>query len=159
MKKFVMLLAGVAVLCGVTALAQPKPGGRGPQGGSPVLDPTEEQIARAHHMYGLLVRAIREGEHDAATWPLVTKALADRTTMLQAELNRVSKLEALLTAFQGGDKNAIQAARQDVKTATETVAAAAKTFMEDAGGIRDHLKSEHGAQPGATTTTAPPATK
>jgi hypothetical protein len=157
MRKFVTLIAGVSLLCGMTALAQ----SNAPGGGTSQGNPVDEQIAQAHRMAGILVRAIREGVQDPATWPLVSKALTDRTAMLNAELNRVAMLQALFTAAQGGDRAAIQTARGNLRTATETVAEAAKKFTQDIGAIRIHLQSERGANPGAggTGTAAPQSTK
>ena len=97
---------------------------------------------RAHREAEILHRAILEGVHDPTTLQLLNQALTDRTALLQSDLNRVAQLQALVTAIQGGNRAAIQAAREAVKTATEAVVAKAKTFSEDCRVIREHLQSQ-----------------
>jgi hypothetical protein len=140
MRKLMTMALAVTALCGMTAFAQtaPSPATTSPMPGTP---PEQEHIMRAHRDAELLHRAIMEGMHDPATLQLVTQALTDRTTQLQADLNRVTQLQALVTAIQGGNKAAIQAARETVKTATEAVITDAKTFSEDCRAIREHLQS------------------
>jgi hypothetical protein len=142
MRKLVTTAVGVAVLCGMTAFAQSTPSTT--QSTPPtmgMMNTDQQHIMGAHRDAEFIHRAIMEGAHDPETLQLVSQALTDRTTLLQSELNRVAQLQALVTALQGGDKAAIQAARETLKTATETVVANAKTFAQDCKAIREHLQS------------------
>ena len=140
MRKLMTMVVGVAALCGMTAFADTTPGTAPVTTATTTVVP-DEHIMRAHREAEILHRAIMEGAHDPATLPLLTKALTDRTTLLQSELDRVAKLQALVPAIQGADKAAIKTAREAVKASTETVVASAKTFSEDCKAIREHLKS------------------
>ncbi len=140
MRRLMTMAVAAAALCGMTAFGQtaPSTAPTAPgQGGAS----EQEHIMRAHNDAEILHRAIMEGMHDPTTLQLVTQALTDRTAVLQADLNRVTQLQALVTAIQGGNRAAIQAAREAVKTATEAVVANAKTFSEDCRAIREHLQS------------------
>jgi len=132
MRKLVTAAAAVAVLCGMTALAQ-----------TPTKPPmaSDEHIMMAHGEAELLHRALLESKHDPETLKLLDQALTDRTTMLQAELDRTTKAVAYVKAMRGGDKAAIQETKDALKGSLETVAAAAKTFSADCWAIREHLRS------------------
>jgi predicted nucleic acid-binding Zn-ribbon protein len=88
----------------------------------------------------LIINAIRDAAQNPALVPLLNQALTDRTTLLQSEIARVAQLQALLTAIQGGNKAAIQSAREALRTASETVEANMKTFREDCRAIREHMR-------------------
>ena len=88
----------------------------------------------------LITRAIREAAQNSALVPLVNQALTDRTTLLQSELNRVAQLQALLTAVQGGNKAAIESAREAVRTASQTVETNMRAFREDCTAIREKIR-------------------
>lgn len=138
MRKLATTVVAVAVLCGMTAFAQTSTPattpGENPEGrfrpGGPGGEPEMQLIANA----------IREAAQNPALAPLISQALTDRTALLQAEIARVAQLQALLTAVQGGNKATIPAAREAVKTATETVEANMKTFREDCRAIREHIR-------------------
>ena len=136
MRKLVMTIVGVAALCGMTAFAQTAPT-------TPPTTPAvpEDHAMRAHRESEVLHRALMEGMHDPATLALLTKALTDRTTLLNSQLDHVTKLQAVVTAMQGGDKAAIKTAREAAKSSMETVEANAKILSEDCQAIREHLKS------------------
>ena len=140
MRKLMAMAVAAATLCGMTAFAQTEPSTAttGQMPGAPL---EQMNIMRAHREAELLHRAIMEGMHDPVTLQLVSQALTDRTAELQSEINRVAQLQALVTAIQGGNRAAIQAARAAVRTATETVEANAKTFCEDCRAIWEHLRS------------------
>jgi len=140
MRRLMTMAVAAAVLCGITAFAQttPSPATTAPMPGALT---EQEYIMRAHREAEILHRAILEGMHDPTTLQLVTQALTDRTALLQSDLNRVTQLQAFVTAVQGGDRTAIQAAREAVRTATEAVVARARTFSEDCRAIREHLQS------------------
>jgi hypothetical protein len=100
-----------------------------------------------------------EGAHDQTTLQLVDQALTDRATLLQSELDRVTKLQAVVTAMQAGDKPAIQAARDAAKTSMEAVVASAKIFSQDVRKIREHLRSvQREGRPTPPSSGATPAT-
>lgn len=143
MRRLMMMVAAVGALCGMTAFGQtaPSPATTAPAAAAPAEQ--EQHIWRAHRDFEIIQRALREGMHDAATLQLVSQALTDRTTVLQSELNRVSQLQALVAAIQGGNGAAIREARQAVRTVTETVVANAKKFSEDCRAILEHLQSVH----------------
>ncbi|MGD1000202.1 MAG: hypothetical protein ABSA67_05830 [Candidatus Brocadiia bacterium] len=138
MLKLMTLVVGVAALCGTMAFAQTSapattagenPEGRfrpPPPGGDPEMQ--------------LIINAIRDAAQNPALVPLLNQALTDRTTLLQSEIARVAQLQALLTAIQGGNKAAIQSAREALRTASETVEANMKTFREDCRAIREHMR-------------------
>jgi hypothetical protein len=141
MSRLMAMIAGAAALCGMTAF--------GYTGASTATTATasgepaelEQHIVGAHRDLAIIHRALVEGMHDATTLQLVSQALTDRTTLLQSELNRVSQLQALVTAIQGGNQAAVREARQAVRTATRTVVANAKTFSEDCRASRERLQS------------------
>ena len=141
MRRLMTMVVAVGAMCGMMVFGQtaPSPATTTPAPGGP--SEQEQHIWRAHRDFEIIQRAITEGMHDAVTLQLVSQALTDRTTLLQSELNRVSQLQALVTAIQGGNAAAIREARQAVKTATETVVANAKTFSEDCRAILEHLRT------------------
>jgi hypothetical protein len=161
MRRLMTMVAAVGALCGMTAFGQttPSPATTAPAAAAPAEQ--EQLIWRAHRDFEIIQRALREGMHDATTLQLLSQALTDRTTLLQSELNRVSQLQALVAAIQGGNGPAIREARQAVRTATESVVANARKFSEDCRAILEHLRSLHpegrrqppttGAAPGATS--------
>jgi len=159
MRRLMAMAVAVGALCALTAFAQTE-SGTGTTGQMPGAPPEQTNILRAHRDAEILHRAIMEGMHDPTTLQLVSQALTDRTAVLQAELNRVAQLQALVTAIQGGNRAAIQAARAAVRTATETVEADAKTFSEDCRAIYEHLRSvPHPGRrqpPGSSQPPAPP---
>jgi len=159
MTKLAALVAGVAVLFGMTALAQTTATGGGkPESEQAAWIRGEQQIEQAHHMAAMLHNIVAKAEPDPATRPLMLKAFADRKVMLQTELERVTKLEALHTAVQEADRNAIERARENLKGSNEAVLAAAKAFIADFEAIH-HTLVEHGAKTGAAGTgTAAPET-
>jgi hypothetical protein len=147
MHRLMTMAVGVAALCGMTAFAQPvgtnQPTPRMPRGTlPPPPEPltSDEHILFAHSEAEVLHRALMEGAHDPAMLKLADKALADRATLLQSELDRVTKLRALVTAIQSGDKAALGMAREDVKTSMEAMVANAKIFLQDVNAIREHLR-------------------
>jgi hypothetical protein len=140
MRGLMMIAAGVAALCGMTTLGQTSsPVTTVPGGGMPVEQ--EQHILAAHRDFWIIHRALIEGMHDLTTLQLLSQALTDRTTLLQSELNRVSQLQALVAAIQGGNAAAIRQARQAVRAATETVVANARIFSQACNAIRERLES------------------
>ena len=73
---------------------------------TPPVTASTEHIMWLMREAEMLHRALMEGRHDPATLQLLDQALTDRTTLLQAELDRVAKAQALVTAIQGGDRAA-----------------------------------------------------
>jgi len=145
MRKLATTVVGMAVLCGMTAFAQPA------TTGTPSTTPGENPPPHAWQPrpggepeMDLIHNAIREVEENPALAPLVSQALTDRAALLQSELARITQLQALLTAIQGGDKAAIQAAHEALKTSSETVEANRKTFREACRAIREAMpRREH----------------
>jgi len=149
MRKFAAMVVGVAVFCAAATLAQAQSTSAGTVPPGPG-EKWEEHVGRAHRDAWILQHALMEAKRDPAVLPLVTQALTDRTTLLQAELDHVSKLQAVVTAIQGGDKEAIKTAREAAKASVETVFADAKIFNKDCKAIREQLHLEHpghGGQP------------
>jgi len=149
MRKLVTAAAAVAVLCAMTAFAQ-TPSSR------PMA--SDEHIMMAHGEAELLHRALLESKHDPETLKLLDQALADRTTMLQAELDRTSKAGAYVKAMKSGDKAATDAAKEALKASAQTVLADAKTFSADCMAIREHLQSLEPPHTRPSSAGAPAAT-
>jgi hypothetical protein len=156
MRKLMAAVVGVAALCGMTAFAQTAPSA--PPAAPPTTVSPDEHIMRAHREGQMLQHALMEGIHDPALLPLISKALTDRTTLLQSELDHVAKLQALVTAIQSGDKTAIQTAREAAKASLETVVANAKILSEDCKAIREAMPHrehhERHTTPGSGSTPA-----
>jgi Lhr-like helicase len=141
MSRLMAMIAGAAALCGMTAFGYTGSSTATTATASGETEELEQHAVRTAHEFAIIHRALAEGMHDATTLQLVSQALTDRTTLLESELNRVSKLQALVTAIQGGNRTAIQEARQAVRTATQTVVANANTFSQDCRAIRERLQS------------------
>ncbi len=130
MRKLVTAVAAVAVLCGMTVFAQ-----------TPVQMPAQTptpkpQPPMAHHEHMILAAgefealhmALMESKHDPETLKLVTNALADRKAMLNGELERMQKMEAVVKAMKSEDKAELQQAREALKGTMEELVAKAKAF-------------------------------
>lgn len=137
MRKLVMTVVGVTVLCGMTALAQPE---QAPA--KPPMAP-HEFIMEAHWEAEVLHLALMESKHDPATLKLLHAALQDRTTLLKAELERVEKAKDLVIEMQkpNEDAAAIRQARAAVRAAQQTVVADAKAFSAACKAIRQHINT------------------
>ena len=130
MRKLLASVAGLAVVCGMVALAQETT----PPAGATPATPTERaerraelqrqrmtqavlgemDVSHAQHMDGVLHVLIMQEERNPGIKPMVEKALASRKVVLQAEMDRLPKFQAFIKATHEGNREAIAAGQAGV---------------------------------------------
>jgi hypothetical protein len=166
MKRLLAYVAGLAVVCGMAALAQettppatgtaPAPSERAQRMAELRMQRMTEavmgemDVSRAQHMAGVLHVLVLEEQRNPGIKPMVEKALDSRKVVLQAEMDRLPKFQAFIKATHEGNREAITKARQELGTASQAVETAAKAFVAEVEAIQKEVRAQRAAaQPAA----------
>jgi hypothetical protein len=133
----------------MAALAQAQDGAAGNGGKARKLDAAPKGDAAAgvkptaleqnpEIFYGTLMLTQRAKGNDDIQ-KLVDKAIADRKTMMKSEAARLDALEKVVAAARGDDQQALKAARETFKAASEQLRTDAKAVADDVVAIRTKM--------------------